>query len=41
MKATPAMLVVIAITALASCTLASIAAVRRVLSLDAAIVFKA
>jgi putative ABC transport system permease protein len=41
MKATPAMLVGVAITALASCTLASIAAVRRVLSLDAAIVFKA
>jgi putative ABC transport system permease protein len=41
MKATPAMLAGIAITALASCTLASIAAVRRVLSLDAAIVFKA
>jgi putative ABC transport system permease protein len=41
MKATPTMLVGIAATALASCTLASIAAVRRVLTLDAAIVFKA
>jgi putative ABC transport system permease protein len=41
MRATPAMLVGIAATALVSCTLASIAAVRRVLSLDAAIVFKA
>jgi putative ABC transport system permease protein len=41
MKATPAMLLGIAVAAFASCTLASIAAVRRVLSLDAAIVFKA
>lgn len=41
MKATPAMLGGVAVTAFLSCTLASVAAVRRVLSLDAAIVFKA
>jgi putative ABC transport system permease protein len=41
MKATPAMLAGVGLTALVSCTVASIAAVRRVLSLDAAIVFKA
>ena len=40
MKATPEMLVGIALAALVSCTLASLAAVRRVLTLDPAIVFR-
>jgi putative ABC transport system permease protein len=40
MKATPAMLAGVALAALLSCTLASIAAIRRVLTLDPAIVFK-
>jgi putative ABC transport system permease protein len=41
MKATPDMLAAVALAALVSCTLASLAAVRRVLTLDPAIVFKA
>jgi putative ABC transport system permease protein len=41
MKATPGMIAGVGLTTVASCTLASIAAVRRVLSLDAAIVFRA
>jgi ABC-type lipoprotein release transport system permease subunit len=40
MKATPAMLAAVAFAALVSCTLASFAAIRRVLTLDPAIVFK-
>jgi putative ABC transport system permease protein len=40
MQATPAMVGAVAVAALASCTLASFAAIRRVLTLDPAIVFK-
>jgi putative ABC transport system permease protein len=40
MKATPEMLVGVALAAILSCTLASFAAIRRVLTLDPAIVFK-
>jgi putative ABC transport system permease protein len=40
MKATPGMITAVAVAALASCTLASLAAIRRVLTLDPAIVFK-
>jgi putative ABC transport system permease protein len=40
MKATPGILAAVALAALVSCTLASLAAVRRVLTLDPAIVFK-
>jgi putative ABC transport system permease protein len=40
MKATPEMLAAIALAAFVSCTVASLAAVRRVLTLDPAIVFK-
>jgi putative ABC transport system permease protein len=41
MKADPAVMGAVAASALASCTVASLAAVRRVLTLDPAIVFKA
>ncbi len=41
MKATTEMLLGVALAAVVSCTLASFAAIRRVLTLDAAIVFKA
>jgi putative ABC transport system permease protein len=40
MKATPEMLVGVALAALLSCTLASFAAIRRVLTVDPAVVFK-
>ncbi len=40
MKVTPAMLLGVAVAALLSCSLASLAAIRRVLTLDPAIVFK-
>jgi putative ABC transport system permease protein len=40
MKSTPGMLASVALAALLSCTLASFAAIRRVLTLDPAIVFK-
>jgi len=41
MRVSPEMLGAIALAAFLSCTLASLAAVRRVLTLDPAIVFKA
>lgn len=41
MKVTPVMLAGVAAAALLSCSLASLAAIRRVLTLDAAVVFKA
>ena len=40
MKATPEMIAGVALAAFVSCTLASLAAIRRVLTLDPAIVFK-